>query len=153
MILRNMENFKVLGYDATYDKTTGEMVVYQRKNKGRILKPYIDRGGYWRYYFKVDGKNKNLPVHRIIGLQFLPNPEEKEFIDHINRNRQDNRLENLRWATRTENSRNNERKGYCFHKKANKWKVEVCCKYYGLYETEEEARQRANEIKKLIGKL
>ena len=45
-------------------------------------------------------------VHRMVAELFIPNPENKPFIDHINTDRLDNRAENLRWVTQTENMAN-----------------------------------------------
>lgn len=53
-------------------------------------------------------------MHRLLANAFIPNPENKPIIDHINRIKTDNRLSNLRWATFKENANNYERnkKGY-----------------------------------------
>lgn len=51
-------------------------------------------------------KNKKLYIHRIVAETFIPNPENKPYIDHINQIRNDNNIENLRWATVAENGYN-----------------------------------------------
>ena len=52
------------------------------------------------------GSRGQLSIHRFIAEAFIPNPENKEQVDHINRVRHDNRVENLRWTTRLENGSN-----------------------------------------------
>lgn len=69
---------------------------------GRILKPWKSRGYDIVWVCPGDGTKRKCGVHRLIGMAFLDNPENKPTIDHLNRVRTDNRLENLRWATHTE---------------------------------------------------
>jgi hypothetical protein len=52
------------------------------------------------------GRSKYRILHRLLAQAFIPNPDNKPFIDHINRDTLDNRLENLRWATICENNQN-----------------------------------------------
>ena len=58
------------------------------------------------YMYFSHGSRGEVAVHRFIAETFIPNPENKKFVDHINRIRDDNRVENLRWTTRKENNDN-----------------------------------------------
>ena len=67
-------------------------------------------GGYVRMNFYNDkGCNQSMLVHRLIALAFIPNPENKKTVNHKNHNRADNRVENLEWATVSEQN-NHSRK-------------------------------------------
>jgi len=79
--------------------------VYNQKFK-RYLKPGTAKGGYLFVVLCKDGKLKSHKIHRLVGVHYIPNPENKPSLDHKNRIRTDNRVENLRWATNSENQQN-----------------------------------------------
>lgn len=66
----------------------------------------IDHGNGYRYVtFVVDGKHRNYYVHRLVAEAFLPRSAGRDYVDHLNFNRADNRAENLIWCTQLENVR------------------------------------------------
>ena len=54
----------------------------------------------------MDGKRKSAKIHRLVAEAFIPNPENKECVDHIDKVRNNNNVNNLRWATKSENCMN-----------------------------------------------
>lgn len=72
----------------------------------KYLKPSYDKCGYMVVNLWKNNKFKQKKLHQIIAQAFIPNPENKPYIDHINCNTSDNRLENLRWVTHKENMNN-----------------------------------------------
>ena len=79
---------------------------YRGTGKEKILKNTECSNGYLVIGLVKNGKLKTFYVHRLVAEAFIPNPEDKSCIDHINTIRNDNRIENLRWATHEENSNN-----------------------------------------------
>lgn len=76
----------------------------KRKSKGRILKATKDRYGYLYVVFCVRNKRKTEKVHRIVANSFIQNPQNKEQVNHLNEIKTDNRVQNLEWATASENN-------------------------------------------------
>ena len=87
--------------------------------KKRFMKPCIQTAGYKQIHLTDDcGKRHPLLIHRLIAIHYIDNPEDKRCVDHIDRNRLNNSLENLRWATYSENNQNKglmktNKTGYC----------------------------------------
>jgi hypothetical protein len=76
------------------------------------MKPRIDENGYLRYSLVNDQKIKiHITAHRLTAITFIPNPDNKPIVDHIDRSKQNNMVNNLRWATIVESNRNRDTKG------------------------------------------
>lgn len=90
--------------------------------KGRILKSK-DCKGYKIVALCKDGNPKNFRVARLVAEAFIPNPDNKPYIDHINTIRTDDCVTNLRWVTREENMNNPLTKQHCAESKGKKIKV------------------------------
>lgn len=114
----NSEIWKpVVGYEGVYEVSSfGKVRSLKRTRKGkcesecgvkeRLLKPSKHTKGYLVCGLSKDGKLKYFKVHRLVAEAFLPNPENKEQIDHINTIKTDNCISNLRWVTPKENTNN-----------------------------------------------
>ena len=78
--------------------------VRSRWRLDRALKHRVDRDGYHRVGLTVCGYKRDVRVHRLVAAAFVPNPESKPHVNHINRLKADNRAENLEWSTGSENA-------------------------------------------------
>lgn len=71
--------------------------------KERVLKSKPDSSGYLTHTLKGPYRKKTWLAHRIIAIAWLPNPNKKEFVNHKNGIKTDNRPQNLEWCTKSEN--------------------------------------------------
>ena len=95
MQIENYENYLVFEDGFVMNSKTGRQII-----------PWAITGGYLQVQLCNNGQDKNFLVSRLVALAFIPNPENKPEVNHINRIRTDNRLENLEWNTRLENQQN-----------------------------------------------
>lgn len=102
-----MSEFKPISSIPGYEEyTEHEMDIYGTiRRDGRVLKWQTVKG-YLQFTLRMNGNHKGLKQHRAIALLFIPNPDNKPCVDHCNGNRCDNRVENLRWCTYSENNHN-----------------------------------------------
>ncbi len=133
------------------------------KNKSNlILKPNILSNGYYQHRLSKDGNYKTFKTSRLVAKHFLEGFDDKFEIDHIDNDKTNNNVNNLRCSTRSENNKNrrgygkSKYKGVCFDKRKQRWSVRVCNgrfwkRRFGSYETEEEAAKVYNEKMKELG--
>lgn len=77
--------------------------IYNNKTKNK-LKHVENGGGYLKVgLYCLNNKHKLYYVHRLLAMAFIPNPENKLFINHIDGNTKNNNLSNLEWCTKSEN--------------------------------------------------
>ena len=99
-------SFKQIKNFPDYEITDTGIVVSTKFNKRKQLKPGLDRHGYLKVELWVKGKAKSINIHRLVAIHFIPNPEGLSDVDHIDQNKLNNNLNNLRWVTRSDNQRN-----------------------------------------------
>ena len=84
--------------------------------KGRSLP-----NGYLRVYMRRDSdyKRVDMYIHRLVALAFIPNPENKKFVNHIDTNRSNNHVNNLEWCTSKENNQHSMNLGHLCRDESN----------------------------------
>jgi len=100
MEIKNYPNYLIFRNGAVLSKGS-------KFNKPRFLKHCFNTAGY-KVVCLRDGKGGGKPcfIHRLIAEAYIPNKDNKPFVDHINRIKTDNNISNLRWATSKENNNN-----------------------------------------------
>ena len=78
------------------------------KNRKRFLIPQEIKDGYLRVGLSNSENRKWFLIHRLVALHYIDNPNNKQYVDHIDRNTQNNDISNLRWVTTQENMDNRD---------------------------------------------
>ncbi len=156
----NREIWRSIDGYANYEVSTHGRV--RNSATARILKPAILNNGYKLTRLYKDGKQKNFLTHRLVCQEFIDNPDEKQFVDHIDNDRANNNVENLRWVSGRENQGNSlkqkntssQYKGVVWDKHANKWKASIRIhgklKHLGLFDNEKDAARKYNDHAKHV---
>jgi hypothetical protein len=74
-----------------------------RSSRGKVQKLQVNKFGYLRATLHKNRKEHKIFAHRLVAFAFIPNPENKIEVNHIDGNKQNNRLENLEWNSKSEN--------------------------------------------------
>lgn len=106
-IWKDIEGYEGLYQVSNYGNVKSmERTIYKRKCKTIMKTPSLSGKGYLKTSLCKNGKIKYAFIHRLVAQAFIPNPENKPTVDHIDRNKLNNNVNNLRWATYTEQIRN-----------------------------------------------
>lgn len=98
------------GYEGYYQVSNiGNVKSLERKDKlgrkvrSKIITPIVTSKGYLEVGLYKDGNRHIFKIHRLVGLAFIPTVKDKNEINHIDENKQNNMVDNLEWCNRSEN--------------------------------------------------
>jgi hypothetical protein len=135
----------------TYNPITGEV----RCGKQKVCKTITSQGYYVISFGCNNKKSFNLYQHQF--AYYITHNKIVECIDHIDRNKLNNKIENLREVTKQQNSFNREAKGYSFNKKSQKYEAYIRINsnriHLGLFNNQEDAHNAYLNAKKIYHKI
>lgn len=167
MVFEQKEFTQIEGYEDYYicKETTEVLSTKKRKNTVdntiKILKQVNNSKDPSNNYYIVtlvdsEGNRKNTPIHRLMCLTFLPNPENKAHVNHKDGNKLNNQLSNLEWATEKENSQHAVDTGLTTHTHFMKPVHQYCrdtLEYIATYASDKEAYKATGVAPQNISKV
>ena len=101
---------KIIIDDIETNYSVSQLGEVRNDKTNKILSQRIQQG-YRHVGLTINGKAKSCRVHRLVAQAFIPNPENKPYVNHIDGNRSNNNIENLEWCTPKENTQHAVRTG------------------------------------------
>lgn len=98
----------VIGYEGIYQISNfGRLKSFKKDKNGRIMSNTNKNGWYFTVVLSKSGrkKMKTMRIHRMVAEYFIPNPENKQMVNHKDMNKQNNHVDNLEWCTTFENAK------------------------------------------------
>ena len=87
------------GFDMYEVSTHGQVRSFHNNKDGRIVKQYLNHNGHYYYDFCTNGNRYKSLVSRCVAIAFIPNPLNLPCVSHIDKNLQNNNVNNLRWCS------------------------------------------------------
>ncbi len=132
--------------------------------KGKLLKSFLKSDGYLEVYLCLNSKKTHKSIHRLVANAFITPKANKLLVDHVNGDKNNNNIKNLRWVNKKENAQNcklslrnsSGTKGVTYDKSRKKWKAHICVDYkhvfIGRFDNKDDAiKARQNKAKELYG--
>jgi hypothetical protein len=152
-IIKDFEKYSISNLGRVRNNTTN-----------RILKSVVGTHGYYHLNLSKDGKLYTKLIHKLVAECFIVNPYNKGCVDHIDNNRLNNDIDNLRWVSFQENQMNRKLssnntsnyKGVTFNTPMKKWRAQIYIngknKHLGYFDNIEEAvNARVKKAEELFG--
>lgn len=128
-----MEYKKIKNFKNYYVGSDGFMYKDCGGSRGmKRLKGMPNSGGYRAIVMVENGHKERYLIHRLVAMYYVPNPENKPYVDHVNTDRTDNRPENLRWVNHKENCNNPITKEHRVDTQRENYGVPLICKKDGI---------------------